>query len=65
MAFKRQKKGVESAAGINVPNSFYDFESIYLWSIFGELRIAAEFFGGDCNILPTFTINTKHQLVHF
>ena len=27
MAFKRQKKGAESATGINVPNSFYDFES--------------------------------------
>ena len=36
-----------------------------LWFIFVELRIAAEFFGGDCNILPTFTINTKYQLVHF
>jgi hypothetical protein len=36
MAFKRQKKGVESAAGISVPNSFYDFESksmIYLWRV--------------------------------
>ena len=33
MAFKRQKKEVESAAGINVPNSFYKFASesmIYL-----------------------------------
>ena len=33
MAFKGQKKGVDSAAGINVLNSFYDFESesmIYL-----------------------------------
>jgi hypothetical protein len=33
MAFKRQKKEVESAAGINVPNSFYEFASesmIYL-----------------------------------
>ena len=36
MALKCQKKGVESAAGINVPNSFYDFESesmIYLWRV--------------------------------
>ena len=36
MAFKWQKKGVESAAGINVPNSFNDFESesmIYLWRV--------------------------------
>ena len=31
-----RKKGVQSAAGINVPNSFYDFESesmIYLWRV--------------------------------
>jgi hypothetical protein len=63
MALKRQKKGVESAAGINVPNSFYDFESesmIYLHQRIKELRIAAEYFGGDSNILPTFTINTKY-----
>ena len=36
MALKCQKKGVESAAGINVPNSFYDFEPkclIYLWRV--------------------------------
>ena len=36
MAFKGEKKGVESADGINVPNSFYDFESepiIYLWRV--------------------------------
>ena len=35
MAFKRQKKGVESAAGINVPNSDdFDSESlIYLLEI--------------------------------
>ena len=36
MAFKRQKKGVDIAAGINVLNSFYDFESesmIYLWRV--------------------------------
>ena len=52
MAFKRQKKGVDGAAAISVLNSFNDFES--------ELRIAAKFFGGDCNILPTFTINTKY-----
>ena len=33
MAFKRQKKEVESAAGINIPNSFYKLASesmIYL-----------------------------------
>ena len=24
---KGQKKGLESSAGINIPNSFYDFES--------------------------------------
>ena len=36
MAFKWQKKGVESAAGINVPNSFNDFElesMFYLWRV--------------------------------
>ena len=36
MAYKRQKKGVAIAAGINVLNSFYDFESesmIYLWRV--------------------------------
>ena len=36
MAFKGQKKGLESADGTNVPNSFYDFESepmIYLWRV--------------------------------
>ena len=27
LAFKCQKNGVDSAAGINVLNSFYDFES--------------------------------------
>ena len=26
MAFKGKKKGLDSAAGINVLNSFYDFE---------------------------------------
>ena len=36
MAFKGKKKGLDSAAGINVLNSFYDFESesmIYLWRV--------------------------------
>ena len=36
MAFKGNKKGLDSAAGINVLNSFYDFESesmIYLWRV--------------------------------
>ena len=56
MAFKGQKKGLESADGTNVPNSFYDFT----WFIFGELRIAAEYLGGDNSIIPTFTINTKY-----
>jgi hypothetical protein len=65
MAFKGQKKGLESADGTNVPNSFYDFTSELREIIFGELRIAAEYFGGDNSILPTFTINTKYQLVYF
>ena len=36
MAFKGQKKGLESADGTNVPNSFYDFTlepMIYLWRV--------------------------------
>ena len=36
MAFKGQKKGLESADGTSFPNSFYDFESkpmIYLWRV--------------------------------
>ena len=36
IAFKGCKKGVESAAGTIVPNSFYNFESepmIYLWRV--------------------------------
>ena len=49
MALKCQKKGVESAAGINVPNFFYDFESepmIYLcrvkikcWNVLGDHKV--------------------------
>ena len=27
MASKRQKEGMESAAGVDVPNSFYDFDT--------------------------------------
>ena len=64
MAFKGQKKGLESAEVTNVPNSFNDF-TLFLWFIFGELRIAAEYFGGDNSIIPTFTINTEYQLVYF
>ena len=58
MAFKGQKKGLETADGTNVPNSFNDF-TLILWFIFVQLRIAAEYLEGDNNILPTFTINTK------
>ena len=58
MAFKGQKKGLETADGTNVPNSFKDF-TLTLWLIFVELRIAAGYLEGDNNILPTFIINTK------
>ena len=30
MAFKGQKKGLGSADGTNVPNSFHDFTSYYM-----------------------------------
>ena len=60
MAFNCQKKGVESADGTNVPNSFNDFHLMYVHIIWGELRLAAEYFWGDNNIIPTFTINTKY-----
>ena len=60
MAFKGKKKGLESADGTNVPKTLSMILHLNLWFLFGELRIAAEYFGGDSNILPTFTINTKY-----
>ena len=42
MAFKGQKKGVESADGSNVPNSFNDFHLMYVYIIWEELRLCAE-----------------------
>ena len=35
------------------------------WFILRELRIAAEYFEGDNNVIPTFTDNTKYWLGYF
>ena len=44
LAFKGKKKGVVSAAGTNVPNSFNDFHLMYVYIIWGELGLCAEIF---------------------
>ena len=36
-----------------------------LYFICVKLRLAAEYFGGDNNMIPTFTMNTKYYSINF